>query len=397
MSEAAEPGSEPETLNDISPVPAPPAPLPGPGPALAGPALSLRGLTLRRRKRLAVQDLSLSLPAGALLAVLGPPGAGKTTLLEGIAGKLRVERGGVLLAGRDVAHLARRRRGVAFRPADEPLPGGVKLRRAIVRLGRLRWRGRAAAVAAALDMFDLAPLADSRLADLSPGERRLMRLAGALARREGLLLLDEPLAELDALARDRLIAALRSRVAAGGTVVLTTRDADLALALADRIAVLVEGFLLQDGPPAQLYEHPRDARVARLLGPANILQGVVRELRAGGFVWANGGRFLQAATGDRVRPPLGGPVTLCLRPERIALLPLEPEAQGESSEQAPDNVVSGQLLSMRLEPGRWLLQFATACGPILVRLPSWPETGLVPGQEFRLAWAANAARILITD
>ena len=341
--------------------------------------LSLRGVTVLRGKRLVLEDVSFTAPAGALTAVLGPPGSGKTSLLAAAAGLLKLQRGAVLLGGADVTRVTARRRGIGLLPPGSVLPEVLTVQAA---LRRLAGRSGAPSVEPLIEALGLARLAHAELSALSHGEALLALTAARLVCPGAALLVDEAGSGLDAVASDRLLAALRSRAAAGAPVLFATR-AQVPARAADHLVLLGEGHVLQAGTPASLYAEPRDAACALLTGNANILEGNVRELRPGGFVWSAGRRYVQAASAHAARPALGGKVALCLRPERIALLNEGEAADNEVEADIAEVVSAGAQLLVRLSTG------------LLAAVPSWPtERYPVRGQVVRLGWSAQAAHIL---
>jgi ABC-type multidrug transport system ATPase subunit len=345
-------------------------------------ALSLRGLTVQRGRRLVLEDVSLTAPAGAVTAVLGPAGAGKTSLLAAIAGLMPLARGAVFRGGMDATRLSARRRGVVLLTPGSMLPEKRSLQTALRRLAGRKGAARADEL---IRQFGLAGAARQDVGLLSHGEGMLALAAARLLRPADILLMDEAGTGLDHESSRILSAFLRREADAGRTVMVATRALGVALA-ADHLVLLSEGRVLQTGTPASIYAEPHDPLAAHLTGAANILQGHVRELRPGGFIWAGLGRFLQAADPDLPRPSLGSPVTLCLRPERLSLLD-----NGASAENTAEGVITdlrsaGPLLDLRME---------TALGPLLVTVPSW---GLArypaAGQHRRVGWSASAAVIL---
>ncbi len=344
--------------------------------------LSLRGITVLRGKRLVLEDVSLTAPQGAITAVLGAAGAGKTSLLAAAAGLLKLERGAVLRGGDDVSRLPVRRRGIGLLAPGSALPEAMTVQAALRRMA-----GRAASglLDGVMEALGLAAVAQEEVGTLSHGNALLVLAAARLARMGDVLLVDEAGAGLDIAACDRLLAALRQRAEGGATVLLATRSAEMALA-AGHLVLLGDGRVLQAGAPASLYAEPRDAACALLTGRANILAGHIRELRAGAFIWSGGGRFLQAVVADAPRPTLGCAVTLCLRPERLALL-----AAGERG----DNEQEGRVVDVYAAGGRVMVLVAAPVGALLVAVPGWPAW-VAPGrgQNVRVGWAADAGFVL---
>ena len=254
--------------------------------------ISVRGLTVERAGRLVLEDVSFSAPARAVTAVLGLAGAGKTSLLAAIAGLLPLVRGAVFRDGEDVTALAEGRRGMGFLTPGTILPQGRPLGAALRRLAGSRDRS---GVENCIGQLGLSHLAGRPAGVLSHGEQGLALTAARLGPADDVLLVDEAGMGLDEVARRNLLAMLRLSAAGGRLVLLATRSPAVALA-ADHLVLLGGGHVLQSGRPASVYAEPRCTASARLTGAANILTGVVRELRSGSFVWAAGSRFVQAVS-----------------------------------------------------------------------------------------------------
>jgi len=222
-----------------------------------------------------LRGVALDVPAGSLTAVLGLSGCGKTTLLRVIAGFERPERGTVSLGGRTLddesTHLAPERRGVGYLPQEGALFPHLSVYDNVA-FGLSRKERRGDAVSGLLEMVGIAPLARRLPHELSGGEQQRVALARALACRPRALLLDEPFSSLDASlrshVREEVQALLREQ---GVTTVLVTHDQEEALSLADIVAVLHDGRIVQQDAPAQLYERPVDERLARFLGAVNVI------------------------------------------------------------------------------------------------------------------------------
>jgi len=241
--------------------------------------LELRDVTVRFEgaTRPALDRVLLDVPTGEVLAVLGPSGCGKSTLLRAVAGLERLESGSVSYDGRDLAAVPTHRRGFALVFQDGQLfphlgvAGNVGY---ALRLHRLSRRARAVRVEELLELVGLPGFGPRSTATLSGGERQRVALARALAVEPRLLLLDEPLSALDRGLRERLAADLRDiLVAAGTTAVLVTHDHEEAFAVADRMALLRAGRLVQSGTVEQVWRHPADAEAAAFLGYATVLPG----------------------------------------------------------------------------------------------------------------------------
>jgi multiple sugar transport system ATP-binding protein len=288
-----------------------------------------------------LRQISLSIAAGEFFALLGPSGCGKSTLLRTIAGFEPLSGGSIEIAGRSVAGLPPKQRGVAMAFQSYALYPHMTVRDNIAtplvmrRLGfwqRLPLLGgllpgvaaRRGAIAdqveATANLLELDGLLNRLPAQLSGGQRQRVALARALAPEPSVLLLDEPLSNLDARLRTQTreeLSALHRRL--GITFIYVTHDQIEAMTMAQRIGVLMDGRLVQVDTPARLYAAPAELRVAQFIGahPINVFEAVpVRQCQVDLF-----GLGLDAPVGqDRV--------TLAIRPEDIALRALHPGAPG---------------------------------------------------------------------
>jgi molybdate transport system ATP-binding protein len=262
-------------------------------------------------------DVSLTVAEGEVVALLGPNGAGKTTALRALAGLLPISSGHVRFDGEEWGSLPADRRPVGMVFQDYLLfPHLTALDNVAFgpRCHGVR-KGEARRLAAEwLDHVGLASMAGRRPRTLSGGQAQRVALARALAVRPRLLLLDEPLAALDVDTRREIRAALRRHLAAfEGASLLVTHDPLDAMALADRLIVIEEGRVVQEGAPAHVARHPRTDYVARLVG-LNLYRG-----RAEGHEVTLEGLTL------RVAEPLRGEVFLAFRPSAVALFRTRPD------------------------------------------------------------------------
>jgi spermidine/putrescine transport system ATP-binding protein len=271
----------------------------------------------------AVQPLDLAVRSGEFLAILGPSGSGKTTTMRIIAGFVRPDAGRVEIAGRDVTDLPPHRRDVntvfqsygliPHMTVKQNVEYGLKVKR-VPRGERVR------RVAEMLDLVRLSEAAERRPNELSGGMQQRVALARALVNRPSVLLLDEPLAALDRKLREDMQVELRRlQSELGLTFVYVTHDQEEALGMSDRLAVMNEGWLIQVGVPAEIYDDPSTLWIAGFVGASNRLDGTV--VSAGGEVTLDtpATRLIAA----RVHGALsrGMPAAAVVRPEHIKIGP----------------------------------------------------------------------------
>ena len=273
--------------------------------------LVVRDVTVRFDGTAAVEDVSLDLPRGHVLAVLGPSGCGKSTLLRAVAGLEALDAGAVTYDGQDLAGVPTHRRGFALMFQDGQLFPHQSVAANVGYALRLQRKPHAevrSRVAELLELVGLPGFGDRAPSTLSGGERQRVALARALAVGPRLLLLDEPLSALDRGLRERLAADLRKiLVASGTTALLVTHDQEEAFAVADRMAVMRQGRVVQAGTLDEVWRSPVDGEVARFLGYATVLTGdpAARVLQAGG---ADRGRGAVALRRSALRHAAAGPL-----------------------------------------------------------------------------------------
>jgi iron(III) transport system ATP-binding protein len=324
-------------------------------------------------ERVVLDGVTLDAPAGSLIAILGASGSGKTTLLRLIAGFDRAEAGTIELGGRMVegprAFVPPERRGIGYVPQEGALFPHLNVGRNVA-FG-LRGGNSDRRVEELLALVGLAGFEKRVPHQLSGGERQRVAVARALASDPALVLLDEPFSSLDVELRTSMrrevVEVLRT---AGVTAVLVTHDQDEALSIADRVAVLQHGTIVQCDVPTMLYMRPLNGEVARFVGHGNVLLGRLE----------NG--VVQSVLGEievALRTPASEPcaVGLLVRPEQIEL--------GDGSSSPPRGVVVTRefhghdvLVAVRLDEPAWGPDPAGRPGfEVLVRLPGplAPEPG----------------------
>jgi len=352
-------------------------------------ALELIGLRKRYGAVVALHDLTLSVGDGELMCLLGPSGCGKTTTLRMIAGFEAVEAGEVRIAGADVSRVPAQRRdiGVVFQSyalfphltVNQNVGFGLKMRR----------RPRAEieqAVREALRIVRLADVGERLPRQLSGGQQQRVALARAIAIRPRLLLLDEPLSNLDAKLRDEMREEIRRiQRTVGTTTVFVTHDQLEALALADRMAVMDRGRIVQVGTPTEIYERPADAFVASFIGQANLLHGRVLESdgRTVRFETAGG----LTVVGEGARLAAGSAVIGVVKAERVTLGTQAPPDRTNALEGRVDN---------RTYLGAGLTFVCTVAGErIQANLPNGPEVAaLQAGDRVVVQWRVGDCLVL---
>ena len=328
--------------------------------------LRLEALGKRFGDTAAVHDLSLEVAEGEFLSLLGPSGCGKTTTLRMIAGFESPTAGRIRMAGRDVTTLRPQDRamGMVFQSyalfphldVYENVAFGLKAQR----VPRAELPGR---VARALELVDLAGYERRKVQELSGGQQQRVALARAIAPEPPLLLLDEPLSNLDAALRERTRSELRALLKRlGMTAVFVTHDQAEAFELSDRIAILDRGRLQQIGTPDELYLTPANPFVAAFVGKANFIPG---RIVAGGPEEAScelpgGARWTVRAVDGAA-----GEVRVMARPEALRLTP--------APEGGPD-ALRGRVAERRFGgPSTTYVVETAGAGPVLVAEPGVPR------------------------
>jgi putative spermidine/putrescine transport system ATP-binding protein len=300
-----------------------------------------------------LHKVSLAVAAGQFVALLGPSGCGKTTLLRAVSGFVPVSAGRIAVGGRDITHAPPDKRGMAMvfqsyalwphMTTAQNLGYGLKLR-------KVSKPDIAKRVAEILAMLKLEGFGERNVTQLSGGQRQRVALGRALAISPELLLLDEPLSNLDARIREDVrheIKALQHKL--GITTIHVTHDREEAMVMADRIAILDAGRIAQLGSPEEVYNRPNSPFVASFMGAGNVLSLEARP--------ANGGMEIQpGAHNDGVvvpGPAMAGPVVAHFRSEAARLGP--PEAS------APDRLLLRGRIVQASYPGGFY-RYAVAVG-----------------------------------
>jgi len=337
------------------------------------PGVEAAGVSIGYDRTLVVDGLDLTVAAGEMVVLLGPSGSGKTTILAAIAGFVPIRAGELRIGGRVVAATGRQvppeRRDVAVVFQGSALWPHLSALDTVAYPIRRRGAGAGDARREArtiLERFGIGGLADRRPAEMSGGEQQRVGLGRAVARGASLHLFDEPTAHLDGPLRDRLLDEIATaRREAGAAGLYATHDTAEALAIADRVALIREGRLVQVGPPLEVYEAPVDGWAARLTGPASELGAVVvRRLDELTEIDVAGVR-VRAIVDDPDATAAPGPARLLVRPDWASLGGPLP------------GVVSG----VRFHGSHTDIDLATPAGDLTIRRPGPPSVvaGDTPG------------------
>jgi putative spermidine/putrescine transport system ATP-binding protein len=339
--------------------------------------LVLDRLTKRFGDQVAVDALSLSVGEGEFVALLGPSGCGKTTTLQMIAGFVEPSSGAIRLDGRDLLAVkpSRRGLGIVFQSyalfphmtAAENVAFGLEMQ-GVDRAERAR------RVREALELVGLGAFADRAPRRMSGGQQQRVALARALVIRPRILLLDEPLSNLDAKLREEMQIELRQiQRTVGTTTILVTHDQGEAMALSDRIVVMNKGRVEQIGRPHEAYENPASPFVAGFLGKTNVIPARLERR----------GEALYALIGDGLWPipdragSSNGSVTVTVRPEKVGFI------------EAAQCSVGGRVRNRVFQGNHWLYQVETPAALLTVVRQNSGEAPAEEGAAVRLTWRAE--------
>ena len=337
----------------------------------------------------AIKDLSLEILDGEFLVFLGPSGCGKTTTLRALAGLEVLDRGRIVIGERDVSTLPPGKRRIAMVFQSYAVFPHMRVFDNVAFGLRMRGipddeqRRRVEEVAALLEIADLL---DRYPAQLSGGQRQRVAVARAIVMRPDVLLMDEPLSNLDALLRLHMRAELkRLHRETRSTTVYVTHDQVEALSLGDRIAVMKEGEIVQCDTPARIYDAPASRFVGGFIGspPMNFLTGTLRTVEGRLFVEVAGGRVAPSGIERTVSRARGdGTVIVGIRPEHIDLA-LAP---------APESIVARVVVMEPIGPQKLL---TVRAGEETLKVTASLEFHAEEGQQIWLR--LNPARIRLMD
>jgi putative spermidine/putrescine transport system ATP-binding protein len=338
--------------------------------------LTLEALTKTYGDVAAVSDVNLSVAKGEFISLLGPSGCGKTTTLQMIAGLVEPTAGHITLDGRDITSEKPDRRGLGIvfqsyalfphMTVAQNTAFGLEMRK-VPRAERDK------RVAQALALVQLSTMAERYPRQLSGGQRQRVAVARALVIDPPVLLLDEPLSNLDAKLREEMqfeLRVIQQRV--GTTTIMVTHDQGEALSMSDRVVVMEHGRIKQVDAPYRLYENPATPFISSFVGKMNRLSGIWRgagvEIAGHVLPCENTG----LADGDRV--------VLSVRPEKVGLRPVR------------TGLIDGCIKGRFFLGSSWFLQVETPAGLVGVSLPNLGVEPAGEGTQVALDWSASSAR-----
>ena len=341
--------------------------------------LSLRGLSKIYGGHVqAVRDLNLDVESGEFVSLLGSSGCGKTTTLQMIAGFVPPTTGTVVVEGRDITHIAPEKRdmGVVFQSyalfphmtVSQNIGFGLEMRR--TKRPQLQAR-----VDEAISMVRLSGLEDRYPGQLSGGQRQRVAIARVLAIRPRVMLLDEPMSNLDAKLRGEMhveLRALQRRL--GITTILVTHDQVEAMTMSDRIAVMAKGGIAQLGSPQEVYDKPASEFAFRFLGHTNVLTGEITSRDDRGVIVRVGSASFST---EIDKGHIGTDVKLFVRPERLRI------------GAADDCNAKGRISTRLFLGGLWVYEIDSEIGQIRVTAQNTGREQSQEGETVGINWNAG--------
>jgi spermidine/putrescine ABC transporter ATP-binding subunit len=357
----------------------------------SSPTLILDAVSKAYDKTTVVDRVSLAIPGGSFFSLLGPSGSGKTTLLMMISGFVAPDTGAIRLGSRDITAVPpdKRQFGMVFQGyalfPNMTVGENVAFSLRVRGVGRAEREERARV---ALDMVHLGGFEGRFPKQLSGGQQQRVALARALVFEPEVLLLDEPLSALDKKLREGLQAELcevQRRVEK--TFICVTHDQDEALSMSDRIAIVRNGRIAQEGEPQALFERPASHFVADFLGESNFLSGTLSKGKEDGLLHLRSGDIDLVQAGGAAA--CDGTALMALRPSKIVMDDAEPDAM---LNRLPGTVIGSSYRGTEIH-----CRVATPMGSLAVVMPSW-RAPFKPERDQRvwLSWAPDAA-VIVTD
>jgi putrescine transport system ATP-binding protein len=360
----------------------------------AKPLIEFRGVTKRFGDFVAVDKLDLKIYEREFFALLGPSGCGKTTLMRMLAGFENPSEGDIVLDGKSIVGIPPFRRPVNMMFQSYALFPHMSVEQNIgfgLKQDRMPKADIAARVGEMLKLVKLEAFAKRKPHQLSGGQRQRVALARSLAKRPKVLLLDEPLGALDKKLREETQFELMDlQMQLGMTFLIVTHDQEEAMTVADRIAVMDKGRLIQVAAPAEIYEQPSSRYVAEFIGDVNMFEGVAANGAAGQRIECPSTGLVVVSEPDHGLPP-GTPAWFAVRPEKVRVSHDPPAATGV-------NAVAGtvwdigylgdmSVYHVRLDNGATVRASTTNAARVIERPITWDD-------KVWLTWSRDAGVVL---
>ncbi len=330
-----------------------------------------------------VRGVDLAVSAGEIVSLLGPSGCGKTTTLRAIAGFVVPDQGEIFLGGRRVTGVPPHRRDVGMVFQGYALFPHLSVFDNVaygLRMRKLPRANIAERVERALALVKLSDYAGRRPKQLSGGQQQRVAIARALVIDPKVLLLDEPLSNLDAKLRQEMRVEMRRLLkSANSASIFVTHDQEEAMVISDRIVLMNRGETVQQGSPYEIYQRPSNLFAAAFVGQANFLRGTVTDLSHEGLatVIVEGASFQGVACGDLAR---GAAATLVVKYERVRPVPSGAASTGNAAECAVESLsFTGANIQAHCRFGNQRIVSLTLA-------PSQAAFAVRPGTQWRLAW-----------
>ncbi|MBN3816065.1 polyamine ABC transporter ATP-binding protein [Paraburkholderia sp. Se-20369] len=342
----------------------------------------------------AVRSVNLAVRKGELFALLGSSGCGKSTLLRMLAGLETVTSGKILIDGEDLAQMPPYKRPVnmmfqsyaLFPHMSVESNVAFGLKQEGVPKAELKAR-----VHAALELVQMGKYAKRKPHQLSGGQQQRVALARSLVKRPKLLLLDEPMSALDKQIRQRTqIELVNILNKVGVTCIMVTHDQEEAMTMANRLAVMSEGQIVQIGSPNEVYEFPNTRFSAEFIGSTNLFDGVTVEDEPDHVFIESPDLSCRLYVNHGITGPLGMPVTVSVRPERIALTRKPPEGAFNWARGRITNVAymgGYSLYHVKLDAGKTVIANVSSLAISELETPAL-------GDEIYVRWSASAGVVL---
>jgi ABC-type Fe3+/spermidine/putrescine transport system ATPase subunit len=342
--------------------------------------ITLKNLSKSYDQVTALQSVSVEIALGKMAAVIGPSGCGKSTLLRLLAGFIQPDSGWILFNGDPVQHLPPERRPTVMVFQNYALwPHKTVFENVAFGLRVAGWNRKAIAhrVHEMLDLVELQALEQRYPNQLSGGQQQRVALARALAIAPEILLLDEPLSNLDVQTRSQMQSDLRTlQQRVGITTLYVTHDQEEALSMSDQIIVLREGHVEQSGTPLEVYHRPASPFVAKFLGQSNLLSGYIQTMDSSSLTIELLPTLQSKVVLTALRknwmaeapPHVGQQVTLAIKPEQVCLEINHPG-------QPCDRSIVGEVSTVRFWGARWQVTVRTQWGAIAAIIPDQSSNG----------------------